>query len=147
MATGDLGAAAANRVELGTDGGMAVFCDRRQAAEALSEVLRNALVHSPSEQKVSLAVVDVQPDRVRFEIADRGPGIPEYVLDIERDGLGLPWSLGGTPARTPGLGMMMASMIVARHGGHLGVMSEPGRGSEVFLTFPTCDDNCMASVR
>ena len=147
MATGDLGAAAANRVELGADGGMAVFCDRRQAAEALSEVLRNALVHSPADQKVSLAVVDVPPDRVRFEIADRGPGIPEHVLDNERDALGLPSPLGGTPARTSGLGMMLASMIVARHGGHLGVMSEPGRGSEVFLTFPSRGDDRLVSVR
>jgi CheY-like chemotaxis protein len=138
IATADLGAGAADRVERDGDGAMEVFCDRRQAAEALSEVLRNALVHSPAEQKVSLAIVDVRPDRIRFEIADRGPGIPEQVLDVGREGLGVPSWLGATPARTPGLGMMMASMIVARHGGHLGVMSEPGRGSEVFLTFPSC---------
>ncbi len=147
LATADLGAGAADRVELGVDGGMEVLCDRRQAAEALSEVLRNALVYSPSEHKVSLAVVDVPPDRIRFEIADRGHGIPEEVLDIGREGSGLPSALAGTPARTPGLGMMMASMIVARHGGHLGVMSEPGRGSEVFLTFPSCGGHRKVSVR
>ena len=27
-------------------------------------------------------------------------------------------------------------MIAERHGGHLGIMSEIGRGSEVFLGFP-----------
>jgi signal transduction histidine kinase len=35
-----------------------------------------------------------------------------------------------------GLGLPTAKMIVDRHGGHFAMMSEVGRGTEVFLTFP-----------
>jgi two-component system sensor histidine kinase/response regulator len=138
VALSALGENAAARLELGPAGDVDVFCDRRLASEALGEILRNALLHSPSEQKVRLDVVDVPPDRIRFEIVDGGPGIPEHIADLGPDGFGALSSLGGVPAWAQGLGLPMASAILARHGGHLGIMSEPGRGSEVFLTFPRC---------
>jgi two-component system sensor histidine kinase/response regulator len=112
-----------------------LHCDRRLAGEALSEVLINALTHSPEGQQVHIAAVHAPPDRIRFEIVDHGPGVPEHVLDRVFGRL----QDSGAPGETShlGLGLAMARAIVARHGGHLGIMSEPDVGTEAFLSFPS----------
>ena len=127
-----LGVDAAARIELGGAVDRELFCDRRLAAVALSEVLQNALAYSPADEKVQLTVVEAPPDRIRFEIEDRGPGIPEHMLTA---GSRLRPS-GRTSSPRPGSASRWRSMIAERHGGHLGIMSETGRGSEVFLSFP-----------
>ena len=48
----------------------------------------------------------------------------------------------GSGARAPD-----ASVIVARHGGHLGIMSEPLRGSEAVPYFPSCGGSRIVSSR
>ena len=120
-----LGIDAAARIELAGAVDRELFCDRRLAAVALSEVLQNALAYSPADKKVKMTVVEAPPDRIRFEIEDRGPGIPEDMLAGGPDELA-----------AAGFGIPTARMIAERHGGHLGIMSEIGRGSEVFLGFP-----------
>jgi CheY-like chemotaxis protein len=116
----------AARIEVRGEDGLELYCDRALAAEALYEILANALAASPRGQPVSVAVVAAPVDRVRFEIADRGPGLPTA----------LPGRDGSAHAANGGLGLAIAKGIVARHGGHFGIMSEPGRGTEVFLSFP-----------
>jgi signal transduction histidine kinase len=121
-----LGPATAARIEVRGPEGLELYCDRALAAEALYEILANALAASPPGQPVGIAVVAAPMDRVRFEVADRGPGLPTALG--ERD--------GRVHAANGGLGLAIARGIVARHGGHFGIMSEPGRGTEVFLSFP-----------
>jgi CheY-like chemotaxis protein len=120
------GSDAAARIEVRGQSGLELHCDRALAAEALYEILANALAASPPGQPVSLATVAAPVDRVRFEIADRGPGLP--MAPHGRD--------GSAHAANSGLGLAIAKAVVARHGGHFGIMSEPARGTEVFLSFP-----------
>jgi signal transduction histidine kinase len=54
---------------------------------------------------------------------------------VERDLESHVETLGGSEGL--GIGMLLARNIVERHGGHFGVMSEFGRGTEVFLSFPS----------
>lgn len=112
-----------------------LLADRRLTVDALTEILVNALAYSPATEPVRLACVDAPPGRVRFEIEDRGPGIPEHILDA---GVGSLPTLSGNRGGAFGLGLGLASAkaIIDRHGGHLGIMSEIGRGTEVFLSFP-----------
>jgi signal transduction histidine kinase len=111
-----------------------VLCDGDLVGEALAEVIKNALTASLPHGKVRLCIVDAPPERVRFEIADEGAGIPEYLLE---SGIGdLASGRSGTAER-PGLGLVFAKTVVERHGGHFGILSEPGRGTEVFLSFPS----------
>jgi two-component system, sensor histidine kinase and response regulator len=109
---------------------LSIACDRQLATEALTEILTNALRFAPSEG-VRLRVVAAPPDRVRFEVEDRGPGIPEHVLEAATAGG------SGDGRDDAGLGLLMAKAIVELNGGHFGVMSEPGVGTEVFLSFPS----------
>ena len=131
-----LGAKAAARI-MADAPPLQLLCDRRLAAEALTELLGNALVHSPEGQRVHFAAVDAPPDRVRFEIVDHGPGVPEHVLDREFGLLAAADRLGETLHL--GLGLALARAIANRHGGHLGIMSEPGIGTEAFLSFSSAE--------
>jgi CheY-like chemotaxis protein len=131
------GPQAASRIEIFASGEPYVLCDGDLAGEALVEVIKNALKASSPRGKVRLGIVDAPPERVRFEIADEGPGISEYLLE---SGIGdLASGRSGTAERL-GLGLVLAKTIVERHGGHFGILSEPGQGTEVFLSFPSAAD-------
>ncbi|MGH6923108.1 MAG: hybrid sensor histidine kinase/response regulator [Propylenella sp.] len=132
------GHGAAERIETYAADRLDLVCDADLVVEALAEILRNALAASPPHEKVRLGIVDAPPDQVRFEIEDRGPGIPEYLLDSGFDDLASAHPTGAAASR-PGLGIVLAKAIVERHGGHFGIMSEPGRGTEVFLSFPSAE--------
>jgi CheY-like chemotaxis protein len=135
MVQAALGAEAAGRVDVVSSEALRITCDRKFAAEALFEVMDNALAFSAPEQRVRLGIVRAPFNRIRFEVEDRGVGIPEAVLESGFETF--------RPAKAesrlrPGLGLGIAVVeaIVDRHGGHFGVMSELGRGTEVFLSFP-----------
>jgi CheY-like chemotaxis protein len=130
------GEQAAGRIAVEAESDLQVRCDPGLAAEALAEVLKNALQFSPSGEAVHMRAVSAPPDRIRYEIEDRGQGIAEYVLEAAIDGV-LPESAAKTTESGAGLGLLMAKAIVDRHGGHFGIMSEAGRGAEVFLSFPS----------
>jgi CheY-like chemotaxis protein len=126
------GVEAAERIEVFASEPLQVLCDENLVADALAEILQNALSASPPSKKVELRIVDAPPDRVRFEIKDSGAGIAEYRLELGIDELA---PEHGTGSR-PGLGLVLAKAVVDRHGGHFGIMSEPGQGTEVFLSLP-----------
>jgi CheY-like chemotaxis protein len=128
-----LGRGAAERVELQVAARQEVLCDHALVVEALEEVLANALINSAAGERVRFSVVDAPQERVRFEIEDRGSGIPDHMLEAGFEAFA---SHGGTEERGIGLGLAMAKAILDRHGGHFGMMSETGRGTEVFLSFP-----------
>lgn len=134
-----VGAEAAKMVELIDPDGPRVLCDRVLAREALAEVLANAVRVSPPGRPVKLRIIG-SPDSVRFEIEDTGPGIPEYLLETGLDmTVRMPPVKGGLGA---GLGLVVTRTIMERHNGHFGIMSEPGRGTEMFLTFRAAAGPC-----
>ncbi len=130
------GEEAGRRIDVDVQGDLHVRCDPGLAAEALAEVLKNALQFSPPGADVRMRAVSAPPDRIRYEIEDRGQGIAEYVLETAIDGV-LPESAAKKADSGTGLGLLMAKAIVDRHSGHFGIMSEPGHGAEVFLSFPS----------
>jgi CheY-like chemotaxis protein len=129
----------AERIEIYASDRLDLLCNADLVVEALAEILRNALAASPPNEKVRLGIVDAPPDRVRFEIEDRGPGIPEYLLESGVGELAPAHPAAGANSR-PGLGLVLAKAIVDRHGGHFGIMSELGVGTEVFLSFPSAEE-------
>jgi CheY-like chemotaxis protein/two-component sensor histidine kinase len=133
-----LGAPAAQRVILTGDPTLRVKCDRRLATFALVEVLNNALAHSGPDRPVRLGIVEAPSDRVCFEVEDRGAGIPETLLETRFEAFG---SERGPDARgRPGLGIPIARAVCEGEGGHFGIISEEGSGTEVFLSFPSAVD-------
>lgn len=102
----------------------------------LRQVLRNLLSNARRAAGASGAVTarwSVDGDRVRIEVIDDGPGIPEHqyatLFEPFRSGFG-----GGT-----GLGLAIAAQLVAAHRGTIEVSSRPG-STTFTVTLPRADE-------
>jgi signal transduction histidine kinase len=69
---------------------------------------------------------------VRVVITDSGAGIDPAIRDRVFDA----WFTTKAPGRGTGLGLSIARSVVADHGGHIELTSEPGRGTTVTVLLP-----------
>jgi signal transduction histidine kinase len=101
----------------------AVLLDR-----VLENLVANAVKHTPRGTPVVVAM-RARPDRVRIEVTDRGPGIPEAELPH----IGERFFRGGDPntrrTRGTGLGLALVQEILRLHHTSLEVTSTVGEGS------------------
>ena len=75
-----------------------------------------------------------QPNAVRINISDNGPGIPaEYHQEIFNEFLRLQQT---SDSHGMGLGLAIARRLIEAHGGKIWVESEPGHGSTFSLLLP-----------
>lgn len=107
----------------------------------LSNLLENAIRYSDASAPVE---VHVSRDgaTIRFEIADRGPGIPPE--DGER--LFQPFQRGtsGNESKGAGLGLAIARELTGAQGGVLNVEPRDGGGSVFILVLPAADGDVVA---
>lgn len=109
-----------------------VVADAERLAQALENLITNAVQHSSDGGAVHVSITLMNGSRVAcLEIADQGPGIPEDVLPhiFER-------FVAGRKSRGLGLGLYLAHRIAAAHGGALTVRSELGQGTRFTLELP-----------
>jgi two-component system, NtrC family, sensor histidine kinase HydH len=121
--------AADARVRLVARGDATVEADPRRLAEALVNLVANAIEATPPGGDV---LVEVRPleDAAEIAVRDTGRGMAPEALRR----LGTPFFTtreGGT-----GLGVVLAHTVIARHGGSLRYESEPGKGTTVRATLP-----------
>jgi two-component system, NtrC family, sensor histidine kinase KinB len=111
-----------------------VSIDPERISIALSNLVSNAVRHTPSGGKVTL---DATRDEraLRIKVVDTGEGIaPEDLSSI----FDRPPSSSGGAAGTPrhGLGLTIAREIALQHGGEVVAESAPGKGSVFTLIVP-----------
>jgi NtrC-family two-component system sensor histidine kinase KinB len=110
-----------------------VLIDRQRARLVLSNLLDNALHHTGAGGRIAVhAAATEEGRRVRFEVADTGPGIPqEAVPHLFERFYQVPGTedLGGA-----GLGLSIAKEVVQAHGGEIGCRSETD-GHTIGATF------------
>jgi signal transduction histidine kinase len=114
--------------------GIPVSADAPQLRVALSNVIRNALAHSPSRSTVTVRVGSA--DGVgRVRVRDRGAGVPASERHLIFD----PFVRGSGEARSgAGLGLFIARRIVEAHGGTIGLRAaRPGTEFHVDLPLAT----------
>ncbi len=118
------------------DGGR-LWADRQRLTQIVSNLLDNALRHTPAGGHVRLGAARSGADVV-FTVADDGEGIGAehlphlferfYRVDAARDR-----GRGGS-----GIGLAIAKALTEAHGGHISVASRgPGHGSTFTVTLPT----------
>lgn len=115
--------------------GAVVMCDRKVVQRVIDNLLGNAIKFSPEGSEVQLTVRRVA-DGMRVAVSDQGPGIPaEYHARIfDKFGqaeLGLKFK-----GLSSGLGLTFCKLAVERHGGRIGIDSEPGHGSTFWFVLP-----------
>jgi two-component system, NtrC family, sensor histidine kinase KinB len=109
-----------------------VLADAERIQLVFSNLLANAIRHSPEQATVAIRV-EVAGEHARFEVEDAGPGIPREYQQVIFDKF---FRTPGAASGTAGLGLFIAREIVVAHGGDIGVSSEPGHGSTFWFTLP-----------
>jgi signal transduction histidine kinase len=106
-------------------------------AQALRNLVSNAVQHTPSGVSITVSVGPEQRDGgtcALMQVHDEGPGIAPDLLPhlfarhvAGRGGAGL------------GIGLYLARGIAVAHGGDLTVQSEPGQGTTFTLALPMAE--------
>ena len=120
-------------VEVQCPDDLRVSHDSKWTAEALFNLLDNAVKYTPAGGKISVSVEQWEM-YVKLDVSDTGRGIPEsrqaaifrrfYREEEVHDQPGV------------GIGLYLAREIVTRQGGYIKVTSEPGRGSTFSVFLP-----------
>ena len=106
-----------------------IVCDRRQIAQALTNIVKNAVEAIEARGETGHVVMEVREEerRLVIEVADDGVGLPP-----ERERITEPYMT--TRARGTGLGLAIVRKIVEEHHGFIGFSDRPGGGTIVRLT-------------
>jgi signal transduction histidine kinase len=108
-----------------------ILADPQRLTQALLNLLQNAAVHTKDDSPVDLRVQRVN-GHWRFEVADRGGGIPS---DLEPT-VFEPFTHGDPSVTGMGLGLAIVRTIAQAHGGSAGVRNAPGVGATFWVKIP-----------
>jgi signal transduction histidine kinase len=104
--------------------------DPLRIREVLTNLLSNALRHSPAGAEVTVSVETIG-EGARVTVIDMGEGMPPEEVPRIFDRF-----YKGAESRGSGLGLTIAKGIVTAHGGEIGASSQPGKGTAVTFTLP-----------
>jgi two-component system, cell cycle sensor histidine kinase and response regulator CckA len=113
--------------------------DYRQLQQALLNLLQNAQQAKEESGRGSLLIVrtaSAGPGRVRLEVQDDGPGIPEALQARIFD----PFFTTKAPGKGTGLGLAIVNGFVRKHGGTIHVEPKPGGGACFVVELPCATD-------
>lgn len=123
-------------MDTGAAPGLVVNGDRFLIAQALANLLDNAIDFSPQGGTLTVAIRRVH-GAVEWSVQDEGPGVPDYAVDRIFDRF---YSLprADTREKSSGLGLCLVREVSDLHGGSVTLtnVSQP-RGCKACLTLPT----------
>ncbi|MEO8453560.1 MAG: ATP-binding protein [Sphingomicrobium sp.] len=129
------------------EGDFRMVCDRRQLAQALTNVVKNSVEaiegrknrgeHSLSGDRVELRLHE-EDSHLIIDVLDTGVGLPE-----DRERLTEPYMT--TRVRGTGLGLAIVKKIVEEHVGEIAFLDRPGGGTHVRIAFDTAKLAALAS--
>lgn len=110
---------------------LTVMMDKRKVRQVLTGLIENAIKYT-FEGSISIGA-KITDNRLRFYVRDTGIGVPlseqEFIFQrFYRGQEGQKMAVRGN-----GLGLSIAARIVEVMGGTIGLISEPGKGSEFFV--------------
>jgi two-component system, OmpR family, sensor histidine kinase KdpD len=112
-----------------------VSMDLARISEVISQLVDNAAKYSPPEAPINVSV-ESKGSEIITSVADQGAGIDEMEQEMIFEkfyrGRDQRMIIPGT-----GMGLPIARSIVELHGGKIGVVSQPGRGSVFYFSLPT----------
>lgn len=113
--------------------------DPDRVAQALTNLLSNALKYSPEHSLVTVKL-DATPSKVRILVIDEGCGIPEDMHYQVFDKFSQIKSNDQKKVGGSGLGLSIAKALIEKHGGALDFYSNKGRGTTFFIELNTISE-------
>lgn len=116
-------------IEKKIKGDIDLYCDRTWMCEALKNILKNAVEHSPEGSSVEISV-SKNKLYTEISIADHGTGISEKDIShiFERF-----YKDQDATNDSIGIGLALSRDIIESQNGKIRVQSEPGRGTTFFI--------------
>ena len=117
------------------DGPTVAALDRTLVQRALSNLITNALTHTPAGGRIRLTATRNRRE-LQIEVSDTGVGISAEHLARVSDRFYRVDRSRSSGAGELGLGLAIVKSIMGVHGGSLEILSERGRGTTARLSFP-----------
>jgi heavy metal sensor kinase len=115
---------------------IALYGDRDRLKQVLINLIANAVQYTPQGGEIFLSLARVG-EQVRLIVRDTGPGIPaEDLPHIFERFYRAEKSRTRSKVSGFGLGLSIAYWIVERHGGHIEVQSQEGKGTTFCIWIP-----------
>ncbi|HHP7244025.1 MAG TPA: sensor histidine kinase, partial [Elainellaceae cyanobacterium] len=119
-----------------------IWADPDAIVQILTNLLSNAIKFSPPHSTVTISAT-VQPEVVKFCVADFGRGIPAdkltHIFDrFQQVDASDSRQRGGT-----GLGLAICKSILDQQGGEIWAESRLGQGSRFFFTVPVANSQLV----
>jgi signal transduction histidine kinase len=115
-----------------------VAVDPARLAQAIGNLLNNAVTYTPAGGRVTLSSSLASDGRIILTVSDTGVGIPlEYQSHVFDRFFRIP---GQSDEAGTGLGLAIAKEVVTAHGGEITCESEPGKGTTFQITLPAAQE-------
>ena len=110
-----------------------LYVDGYRVQTALFNLIQNALEAMPAGGNITVTA-SVLPNNqtVSIMVEDDGPGIPSELIQKVCE----PFFSTRSDGELKGLGLAIVQDIVKVHGGRIEIKSEPGKGTQITLSFP-----------
>lgn len=117
-----------------------IIADADRITQVIDSFLANALRYSPADRPV-IVHLTIEGAAARVSVHDEGPGIPlkEQGRIWERFYFTKGAAMYHELDLNFGLGLYLCRAFVERHGGSVGVQSDPGHGATFWFTLPIDD--------
>lgn len=124
-----------------------VVADSDRSLQVLTNLISNAIKYSPSNCDVAV-VAERSPDEgmMRFSVVDVGAGIP---AELHYKLFGKFQQVDSSDSRAKegtGLGLAISKSIVEQHGGKIGVVSTPGKGTTFWFDLPLASARALETA-
>src|SRR5215217_567675 len=111
-----------------------ITADEQLLDQVIVNLINNAVKYAPNSKEIKINIAQHQ-NYVKVSVSDSGPGIPpdkiKHIFERYYQAEGGTRQFSGL-----GLGLYISAEIIHKHGGEIGVDSEPGKGSTFWFTLP-----------
>ncbi len=123
----------------GLDHDLIVTGDDDRLRQAISNVVANALLHTPAGGPVELSLTSSEGDLAIVTITDHGLGMSQEDADRATERFWRADTSRSRAAGGSGLGLSIVDSVISAHGGTTTVTSQEGIGTTVRLVIPIGD--------
>jgi two-component system OmpR family sensor kinase len=123
------------RINFATEGPLTVMGDSAQLRQVISNLVRNALVHTPAGTPVDLRV-SKDGDEAVLEVRDHGKGLPAEDSSVLFERFWRADPGRGRGAAGAGLGLSIVRAVVEAHRGRVAAGNAPGGGAVFTVRLP-----------